>query len=81
MLEWLVENPALEGVYNAAAPEPLPNREFFAQMRHHLHIPFGLPATKWMLVLGAFALQTETELIVKSRRVVPTRALEQGFSF
>jgi NAD dependent epimerase/dehydratase family enzyme len=44
-------------------------------------MPFGLPATEWMLELGAFVLQSETELILKSRRVVPTRLLQSGFTF
>jgi NAD dependent epimerase/dehydratase family enzyme len=44
-------------------------------------MPLGLPATEWMLELGAFILRTETELILKSRRVVPTRLLGDGFKF
>ena len=44
-------------------------------------MPFGLPATEWMLELGAFILQSETELILKSRRVIPTKLLQSGFNF
>jgi NAD dependent epimerase/dehydratase family enzyme len=44
-------------------------------------VPIGLPATRWMLEVGAFFLQTETELIIKSRRVVPGRLLAEGFEF
>jgi NAD dependent epimerase/dehydratase family enzyme len=44
-------------------------------------MPFGLPATEWMLELGAFLLQSETELILKSRRVIPTKLLQSGFNF
>lgn len=43
--------------------------------------PFGLPATEWMLELGAFMLNSETELILKSRRVVPSKLLQSGFKF
>lgn len=41
----------------------------------------GLPATKWMAKIGAFFLRTDTELVLKSRRVVPARLLEHGFTF
>ena len=44
-------------------------------------VPLGLPASKWMLEIGAVFMRTETELILKSRRVVPTRLLAQGFRF
>jgi NAD dependent epimerase/dehydratase family enzyme len=44
-------------------------------------VPFGLPATDWMLEVGAFVLRTETELLLKSRRVVPGRLLASGFEF
>ncbi len=64
-----------------AAPEPMPYAEFMRHLREALGIPFGLPASKWMLELGAFFIRTETELILKSRRVVPARLLESGFSF
>ena len=43
--------------------------------------PFGVPAAAWMLEIGAFFLRTETELIIKSRRVVPGRLLADGFEF
>ena len=34
-----------------------------------------------MLEIGAVFMRTETELILKSRRVVPARLLEHGFTF
>ncbi len=43
--------------------------------------PIGLPATRWMLEIGAFAMRTETELVLKSRRVIPGRLLDAGFEF
>jgi uncharacterized protein (TIGR01777 family) len=80
-LLWLIEHEDLEGPINVAAPNPLPNSEFMRVLRSAWGMPFGLPATEWMLELGAFILQSETELILKSRRVVPTRLLQSGFDF
>lgn len=80
-VDWLVQHEDLGGAVNLAAPNPLPNTEFMHSLRQAWGIPFGLPATEWMLELGAFVLRSETELMLKSRRVVPTRLLESGFSF
>ena len=80
-LQWLIENPKAEGIYNLTAPHPLPNREMTSELRQAFGVPIGLPATKWMLEAGAFFLRTETELILKSRRVVPERLQEEGFQF
>lgn len=71
----------LEGAVNVASPNPLPNREFMAILRRQWGTPIGLPATKWMLEVGAVFLRTESELVLKSRRVVPGRLLEEGFRF
>jgi NAD dependent epimerase/dehydratase family enzyme len=64
-----------------AAPAPLPNREFMRALRAAWGAPFGLPAARWMLAIGAVFLRTETELVLKSRRVVPGRLLAEGFAF
>lgn len=80
-IEWLLGHPGLEGVVNVAAPNPLPNREMMRTLRQVCGVPFGLPATRWMLEAGAVLLRTETELIIKSRRVVPGRLLKSGFKF
>ena len=77
----IIQRDHFAGAVNLAAPHPLPNREFMAILRRAWGVPFGLPASEWMLALGAVFLQTETELILKSRRVVPGRLLEDGFSF
>lgn len=69
------------GVVNMAAPNPVPNRDFMRTLRQAWHQPIGLPAWKWMLELGAIPMQTETELILKSRRVVPGVLLKHGFDF
>ncbi len=80
-IDFLIANPDLDGCINISSPQPLPNRDFMADLRRAYGAPIGLPATDWMLELGAFFLRTETELILKSRRVVPRRLLEAGFEF
>ncbi len=79
-LYWLIEND-LEGSVNVASPNPLPNSDFMRMLRKAWGTKFGLPASRWMLEVGAFFLRTETELILKSRRVVPGRLLASGFTF
>jgi hypothetical protein len=80
-IEWLIAREDFIGPVNLAAPNPVPNREMMECVREVCRAPFGLPATRWMLELGAFFLRTETELIIKSRRVVPTRLMAAGFQF
>jgi NAD dependent epimerase/dehydratase family enzyme len=80
-VSWLIEREPLEGVVNVAAPNPLPNAEFMRILRTAAGMPIGLPSSRLMLEIGAWFLRTETELILKSRRVVPRRLLEDGFVF
>jgi NAD dependent epimerase/dehydratase family enzyme len=79
-VRWLIEHD-VEGPVNIAAPNPLPNKEFMAALRTAAGVKIGLPSTKWMLAIGAFMLRTETELILKSRRVMPGKLLDAGFEF
>jgi len=79
-VRWLIDHDT-EGIVNVAAPNPVSNAEFMRILREARGASFGLPASKWMLEIGAVFLRTETELILKSRRVVPTRLLEHGFTF
>jgi uncharacterized protein (TIGR01777 family) len=78
---WFIENNKTTGVYNLAAPQPITNKEFMKLMRKKCRMPFGMPATAWMLEMGAFFLRTETELILKSRRVVSKRLNDEEFQF
>lgn len=78
---WLIEHDELEGPVNLAAPNPLPNAEFMQILRESWGHPFGIPAPAWALELGALILDSETELILKSRRVIPTKLLNSGFTF
>jgi uncharacterized protein len=80
-VRWLIDRDDIAGAVNVAAPNPLPNAEFMWMLRQACGVPFGLPAKKWMLEIGAVFMRTETELILKSRRVVPARLLEHGFQF
>jgi len=70
-----------EGIYDLAAPEPTRDGYLMEQLRARYRPLLGLPQPKWMLELGSILLRTETELILKSRRVVPTRLLGEGFRF
>jgi NAD dependent epimerase/dehydratase family enzyme len=79
-VRWLIER-NVEGIVNAASPNPLPNAEFMRVLREACGMPFGLPASDWVLEIGAAFLRTETELVLKSRRVVPAKLLEHGFRF
>jgi uncharacterized protein (TIGR01777 family) len=81
IIEWIFENEELEGSYNASSPFPVTNSVFMKTLRKVTGYKTGLPAFTWMLKMGAFMIGTETELVLKSRWVVPTRILETGFVF
>lgn len=80
-INFLIEHQTLDGCINICSPYPLPNQEFMRNLRKAWGARIGLPATRWMLEMGAAFLRTETELILKSRRVVPQRLRESGFQF
>lgn len=80
-IRFLLDHEEIEGAVNLAAPNPLPNADFMRALRQAWGTRIGLPANRWMLEIGALFLRTETELILKSRRVEPGRLLEAGFEF
>jgi uncharacterized protein len=80
-VEWILAHEEMAGPVNLASPTPLTNAEMMRAFRRLCGNPIGLPATEWMLEVGAFFLRTETELLLKSRRVVPGKLLASGFSF
>lgn len=80
-MDFLIHREDLCGTINVASPCPLPNRDFMRALREAWGAPVGLPVYTWMVELGAVAIRTESELILKSRRVVPGRLLQAGFSF
>jgi uncharacterized protein (TIGR01777 family) len=80
-VEFLIDHQEMSGPVNLSAPHPLPNSQFLAVLRNAWSIRIGLPTPAWMLAIGAFFLRTETELLLKSRRVVPAMLLNHGFTF
>jgi uncharacterized protein len=80
-VEWLLETQTVEGPVNMAAPNPVTNADMMRVMRHVCGIPIGLPAAEWMLEVGAVIMRTETELLLKSRNVVPGKLVAGGFQF
>ena len=80
-LDFLMRRGDLAGPVNIAAPHPLPNASFMAELRRAWGAKLGLPAARWVLEAGAVLMRTDTELVLKSRRVVPGRLLEAGFEF
>jgi uncharacterized protein (TIGR01777 family) len=80
-VEFLIDHEEFEGAVNLAAPNPLPNREFMEALREASGMPNGIPTPAFAIEIGAFFLRTESELVLKSRRVVPGRLLDAGFNF
>ena len=78
---WLIDHEVIAGAVNVCAPHPLPQAEFMRVLRRAAGVPIGLPVTRWMASVGALFMHTETELILKSRRVVPGRLIDRGFVF
>lgn len=80
-IKFLIANDRIEGAVNVASPNPVPNQQFMAQLRKAWGKRLALPSYKWMLEIGAILLQTESELVLKSRRVIPGRLIDAGFKF
>jgi NAD dependent epimerase/dehydratase family enzyme len=80
-VEFLIDHEEFEGPVNIVAPNPLPNREFMSALRDAVDMPNGLPIPSVAIEVGAYFLRTESELVLKSRRVVPGRLLQAGFEF
>ena len=80
-VDWLIRNESVEGAVNLAAPNPLPYTDFMAGLRRAWSMRIGLPAPEWLLEIATAVLRTESELVLKSRRVIPGRLLQHGFEF
>jgi len=80
-VNWLIDHEGLSGPINLASPLPIPNSDFMRILRDVWGASIGLPAPKWLLEIAAVFMRTETELILKSRRVVPKILTDSGFQF
>ncbi|MFD2564973.1 TIGR01777 family oxidoreductase [Aquimarina rubra] len=80
-LEFIIENPVIEGSVNIVAPKPSDNNNLMKTLRTVKKIPFGIPLPKPLLEIGAILIKTETELILKSRNVIPKKLQDHGFQF
>jgi len=80
-VNWLIAHDEISGAVNIAAPNPLPNAAFMRGLREAWGIPIGLPAMKWMIEIGTIFMRSESELVLKSRRVVPGILMQNGFKF
>jgi uncharacterized protein (TIGR01777 family) len=80
-VDYALTHEDVAGGLNVAAPNPITNQEMMRVLRGVCHMPIGLPAARWMMEIGAFFMRTETELMLKSRRVVPGKLLTRGFEF
>ncbi|UNK16885.1 TIGR01777 family oxidoreductase [Paenibacillus sp. N3/727] len=80
-IQFLQERKELNGVFNCSSPHPVTNRELMAQLRETMNVKIGLPSPKWLLEMGAIMIKTETELIMKSRWVIPERLERAGYTF
>jgi uncharacterized protein len=81
MIEWINEHDDIEGTYNCSSPNSVNNSEFMQILRKVTGCKIGFPAFTWMLKIGAALIGTETELLLKSRWVTPSKMLASGFKF
>lgn len=80
-IDYLIKNEKMTGPVNLSAPNPIPNQQFMSTLRDSLAVRIGLPTPKWLLELGCFLLRTESELVLKSRKVLPHKLENAGFHF
>ena len=81
VIEWCYDHTEVEGIYNVSSPAPVSNNTFMTTLRKITGHKIGLPAWTWMLEFGTLLIRSETELILKSRWVLPTKLLQAGFRF
>lgn len=81
IVHFLKENEEHSGIFNCSSPQPVSNHELMKTLRKTMNVPFGLPSPKWLLEIGSFFIRTETELVLKSRWVLPERLQDEGYKF
>jgi NAD dependent epimerase/dehydratase family enzyme len=80
-ISFIERTKTVDGVVNVSSPNPSDSRTLMSTLRSAVGMPLGLPTFRWMLEIGSAVIRTETELVLKSRWVVPSRLLEEGFEF
>ncbi len=80
-IDFLIINDNLKGNFNLTVPEPSNNKLLMQAFRNVMKAPFGISQPKWLIKLGAQIIGTESELVLKSRNVIPERLLHYGFQF
>ena len=80
-IEFMIAHQAISGPVNICSPNPVTNREFLRALRAAWRQPIGVSAPAWMIEIGSFLLRTESELVLKSRRVIPSKLANAGFTF
>ncbi|WP_281322717.1 TIGR01777 family oxidoreductase [Flavobacterium aestivum] len=79
-IEFIIQK-EITGIINIVSPEPIRNSDFMQKLRKAVGFPFGIPINSFLLEIGSFFIRTETELVLKSRNVIPKKLLENGFKF
>jgi uncharacterized protein (TIGR01777 family) len=79
-IEFIIQKEII-GVINIVSPQPISNANFMEKLRKAIKIAFGIPMNSFLLKIGSFFIRTETELVLKSRNVIPKRLLENRFKF
>lgn len=79
-IDFIIEKELL-GVVNVVSPQPIKNKAFMRSLRNEIKMPIGIPINEFLLTFGAKIIKTETELVLKSRNVIPKRLEENGFEF
>ena len=75
----LSDNPS--AIYNCSSPHPVKNEELMSMLREKTGMKFGLPLSENILKFGAAIIQTEAELLLKSRWVIPENLMNEGYEF
>jgi uncharacterized protein len=82
LFERAITDAGMHGPYIATAPNPVAQVEFMRELRKVMHVPIGLPASKWMVRIGApLFMRTDPELALYGRRLVSHRLYQEGFQF
>jgi uncharacterized protein (TIGR01777 family) len=79
-IDFIIEN-EMTGIVNIVSPQPISNSDFMHKLRKAVGFTFGIPMSAFLLEIGSFFIRTETELVLKSRNVIPKKLLENGFKF